>query len=91
MVRPVRHSLRQPVRQPVRLFHLLDGLLTQAALAKNCSGSYQRRHRQRLAMAQRLLDPLPPELVPPNQGETLFWRSLRWGTGGFLVALLLNR
>ena len=46
---------------------------------------------QRLALTQRLLDPLPPELVPAKRLEVLFWRGLRWGTVGLLIAWLLGR
>ena len=82
--------MAQPVRQPVRLLHLLDGLLTQASLARRSTGVGQRRQRQRLALTQRLLDPLPKELAPANHAERLFWRGLRWGTGGFLIAWWLH-
>jgi hypothetical protein len=37
-----------------------------------------------------LLDPLPKELAPTHQAERLFWRGLRWGTGGFLIAWWLH-
>ena len=83
--------MAQPVRQPVRLLHLLDGLLTQGSLASRSTGVSQRRQRQRLALTQRLLDPLPKELVPTNHAERLFWRGLRWGTGGFLLAWWLRQ
>lgn len=78
-------------RQPIRLLHLLDGLLTQASLAKRSTGVQQRRQRQRLALTQQLLDPLPVEFGLTNRLEYVFWQALRWGTGGFLVALLLHR
>ncbi|MFQ6537263.1 MULTISPECIES: hypothetical protein [Aphanothece] len=79
------------VRQPVRVLHLLDGLFTQASLASHSSGAVRRRQRQRLALSQRLLDPPPPELVPPHRLEILFWRWLRWGTVGLLITWLLRR
>lgn len=79
------------VRQPIRLLHLLDGLFTQAALMRRSSGVTQRRQRQRLALTQRLLDPLPEPLAPPLRVEVLFWRGLRWSTGGLLLAWLLRR
>ena len=40
-------------------------------------------------MAQRLLDPLPGALLSPQAGSELFWRALRWGGAGLLVARLL--
>jgi hypothetical protein len=77
--------------QPVRLLHRLEGLFLQASLTSRSSGVQQRRERQRLALAQRLLDPLPPELSQPGQWGVLFWRGLRWGTVGMAVALWLKR
>ena len=41
--------------------------------------------------AQQLLDPLPPELLPPRRIELMFWRVLRWGTVGLLAAWMLRR
>ena len=70
---------------------MLDALYAQASLARRSSGVQQRRERQRLAMAQRLLDPLPPELAQPLRLELLFWRGLRWGTVGLLLAWVLRR
>ncbi len=81
---------RTPQQRPVRLLHLLDGLLTQASLADRSSGVGQRRQRQRLALAQRVLDPLPPQLLPPEQASLLFWRGLRWGGIGLWIAWLLR-
>ena len=76
--------------KPIRLLHLLDGLLSQGALSAQGSGVVQRRQRQRLALTQRLLDPLPRQLTPPNRSEILFWRGLRWGTAGLLLAWWLR-
>ncbi len=84
---PVQPSPRQ---RPVHLLHLLDGIFTQASLAGRSSGVSQRRQRQRLALSQRLLDPLPAELTPADQGSQLFWRALRWGGLGLLLAWLLR-
>jgi hypothetical protein len=77
-------------RRPVRLLHRLDGVLTQAIVAGRTSGVRQRRQQQRLALAQRLLDPLPPELTTPDRGSQLFWRLIRWGGLGAVVAWLLR-
>ncbi len=61
---PTRPLGHHSVRQPIRLLHLLDGLLTQASLTAKSSGVNQRRQRQRLELTQRLLDPLPEQLAP---------------------------
>ena len=76
--------------KPIRLLHLLDGLLAQGALSVQGSGVVPRRQRQRLALTQRLLDPLPRQLTQPNRNEMLFWRGLRWGTAGLLLAWWLK-
>jgi hypothetical protein len=83
----VQPSSRQ---RPVRVLHLLDGIFTQASLAGRSSGVAGRRQRQRLALSQRLLDPLPSELAPLDKGSQLFWRGLRWGGLGLLLAWLLR-
>lgn len=82
---------RFPRQRPLRLLHLLDGLLSQVLDPDRSSGVQQRRQQQRLALAQRLLDPLPPVLAPPARAELLFWRALRWGGLGLLLALWLRR
>jgi len=79
------------VPRPARLLHVLDALYTQASLAKRSSGVQRRRERQRLALAQRLLDPLPAELAQPQRIELLFWRALRWGSVGLILAWVLRR
>ena len=88
---PTRPLGHHSVRQPIRLLHLLDGLLTQASLTAKSSGVNQRRQRQRLVLSQRLLDPLPEQLAPPYRQEVLFWRGLRWATAGLLLAWILKR
>ncbi len=85
----LRRARRKRLR-PVRLLHRLDGLLTQAALARRSSGVAQRRQLQRLALTQRLLDPLPPELSQPGRGANHFWQGLRWSTLGLLLAWWLR-
>jgi len=88
---PTRPLGHHSVRQPIRLLHLLDGLLTQASLTAKSSGVNQRRQRQRLELTQRLLDPLPEQLGPPYRQEVLFWRGLRWASAGLLLAWILKR
>ena len=87
---PTRPLGHHSVRQPIRLLHLLDGLLTQASLTAKSSGVNQRRQRQRLALTQRLLDPLPEQLAPPYRQEVLFWRGLRLASAGLLLAWILK-
>lgn len=75
---------------PARPLHLLDGLFTLASLARHSSGVVQRRQQQRLAVAQRLLDPLPPQLAPTGHWVDQFWSGLRWATVGLLLAWMLR-
>lgn len=86
--RPLGHHA---VRRPIRLLHLLDGVLTQASLTRHSSGVILRRQRQRLALTQRLLDPLPEALMPQGRVEVVFWHGLRWTTAGLLLAWVLKR
>ena len=76
--------------KPIRLLHLLDGLLAQGVRSAQGTGVVQRRQRQRLALTQRLLDPMPRQLSPPNRSEIVLWRGLRWGTIGLLLAWWLK-
>jgi len=87
---PTRPLGHHSVRQPIRLLHLLDGVLTQVALPAASSGVSKRRQLQRLALTQRLLNPLPRELVPPYRQDVIFWLGLRWATAGLLMAWLLK-
>jgi hypothetical protein len=50
-----------------------------------------RRQRQRLSLAQRLLDPLPEGLRSSRQGSERFWQALRWVGLGLMLARLLQR
>lgn len=80
------------------LLHHLDALLTLAGLDGRPSGSGrertpssgQRRRLQRLALAQRLLDPLPPALRPPAPHAEQAWILLRWGGLGLILATWLR-
>ena len=88
---------RRRQAQPARLLHHLEALLTltgsrQGSHPASRSGqAWDRRRQQRLALAQRLLDPLPEALQAPGQEALLFWRVLRWGGAGMLLAWLLQR
>ena len=74
-------------RGPRLLHHL--GQLHSLAAGRTSGGSRERRRRQHLSMAQRLLDPLPAALVSPEVGSEQFWRICRWGGAGLLLARLL--
>jgi len=76
------------------LLHPLEDLLALAQRPpgeRDNSSSAQRRQRQRLGLAQRLLDPLPAGLVAPEAAADRFWTMLRWGGLGLIVARLLQR
>lgn len=92
--RSVRRSGRsgRPRRRPAGVLHCLAALLAlaQRPPTPEHSGTAQRRQSQRLALAQRLLDPLPSALISPAAGRERFWRVLRWGGLGLLVARLLQ-
>jgi hypothetical protein len=79
---------------PPRLLHHLAALLALAARKRDTyrpPGSRQRRHRQRLELMRRLMDPLPEPLSPLRSGGERFWRGLRWGGMGLLAGLWLSR
>jgi hypothetical protein len=90
-----RSGSRKSRRQPRRgLLHPLEDLLalSQRPVADQANrGSLQRRQSQRLDLAQRLLDPLPPGLVPAEAAADRFWTILRWGGLGLILARLLQR
>jgi len=80
---------------PIRWLHQLGGLMAQVARAERLQprdDSLQaRRLRQRMALAQRLLDPLPAPLRATPWGERWLWQALRWGGLGLALALWLRR
>lgn len=80
---------------PIRWLHQLAGLMAQVARAERLNAAddslQARRLRQRMALAQRLLDPLPRPLQARGLGETWLWTALRWGGLGLVLALLLRR
>jgi hypothetical protein len=80
---------------PIRWLHQLANLMAQVSRAERLGpgdDSLQaRRLRQRMALAQRVLDPMPAPLRPSNWLETSFWTGLRWGGVGMLLALWLRR
>ncbi|MEY4296963.1 MAG: hypothetical protein RLZZ423_142 [Cyanobacteriota bacterium] len=80
---------------PIRWLHQLAGLMAQVARAERLSAAddslQARRLRQRMALAQRLLDPLPAPLQPRGWQEQWLWTALRWGGIGLLLALWLHR
>lgn len=74
------------------LLHPLEDLIafSQSPPGPQATGRLQRRRRQRLALAQRLLDPLPPGLMAPETSSERFWTVLRWGGLGLILARLLQ-
>lgn len=79
-------------RRPAVLHHtvaVLDLAGRQGSVGDTAAP--QRRRRQRLALAQRLLDPLPPALRPADLGDQRFWVALRWGGLGMAIAWWLAR
>jgi hypothetical protein len=75
------------------VLHPLASLLAhgQTRADPDSQGVVQRRRRQRLALVQRLLDPLPAGLRSPHGRVDRFWMVLRWGGLGLIVARLLLR
>lgn len=91
--KPRRRRL-QGNRHGPALLHHLEALLTLAGrrpLRPAALAAHERRRGQRLALAQRLLDPLPPALLPPDRLAERFWTVLRWGGLGAGIAWLLQR
>lgn len=86
-----RHSRLQRHR-PAGVLHPLAAVLSlaQRQPGRQGQGAIQRRRNQRLAIAQRLLDPLPDALVAPAATSERFWTVLRWGGLGLIVARLLH-
>lgn len=91
--KPRRRRLQQNRHGPALLHHL-EALLTLAGrrpLRPACPSAHERRRGQRLALAQRLLEPLPPALLSPDRQADLFWIVVRWGGLGACIAWLLQR
>ncbi len=88
MSRPQRPR-RSP---PPGLLHHLAAVLSIAGRpgAVAPTGVTLRRRRQKLELAQRLLDPLPDALLPSSRHGERFWTALRWGGLGLLLAWLLR-
>ncbi|MCT0226259.1 hypothetical protein [Synechococcus sp. CS-1328] len=78
--------------RPIGALHQLAAVLTMASAAPRQLGqaAWQRRQRQRLAIAQRLLDPLPQGLRQPQPGRH-FWVGLRGAGAGLILAWWLQR
>ena len=78
------------------VLHHLAALLTLASRALGSAeadnlGRQQRRQRQHLALVRRLLDPLPVSLRAGGHAAELFWRAVRFGGAGMLLAWWLMR
>ncbi|WP_216908509.1 hypothetical protein [Synechococcus sp. CCY 0621] len=85
--------LQRPRRSPPPgLLHHLAAVLSIAGRpgAVAPTGVTLRRRRQKLELAQRLLDPLPDGLLPSSRHGERFWSALRWGGLGLLLAWLLR-
>jgi hypothetical protein len=85
--------LQRPRRSPPPgLLHHLAAVLSIAGRpgAVAPTGVTLRRRRQKLELAQRLLDPLPDALLPSSRHGERFWSALRWGGLGLLLAWLLR-
>jgi len=82
-------------RRPSGWLHSLSSLLAVAARGERLKpddvSSGARRLRQHLELGQRLLDPLPKPLRTGQGQAEWFWRALRWGGGGLVLAWLLRR
>lgn len=81
-----------------QLLHHLQALLDLAAPATaegrgdlGRLGRAERRRQQHLALAKRLLNPLPVRLRETTDGADHFWMALRWGGCGMVLAQLLGR
>jgi len=102
---PSRFERRQRIRREAGLrgrcsrpevLHHLAALLALASRARASAkvdnlGRQQRHQRQQLALAQRLLDPLPDALRGGGRAAELFWRAVRFGGAGILMAWWLMR
>ena len=90
----MQHHSRSP-HTPIRWLHQLGNMMAQVSRAErlpNADDSLQaRRLRQRMALAQRVLDPLPQPLRTGTWHDTALWSALRWGGLGLLLALWLKR
>jgi hypothetical protein len=80
---------------PIRWLHQLAALMAQVSAAERLTGGNDslqaRRLRQRMALAQRLLDPMPAPLRSGNWQERVLWQGLRWGGVGLALGLWLRR
>jgi hypothetical protein len=78
------------------VLHHLAALLTLASRALGSAeadnlGRQQRRQLQHLGLVRRLLDPLPVSLRAGGHAAELFWRAVRFGGAGMLLAWWLMR
>ncbi len=90
--RPSPRRSHPRLAPPGVLHHLAAVLsLSQRQPPPEPIGALMRRRRQRLALAQRLLDPLPSGLRSSRQGAERFWQAVRWGGLGLILAWVLQR
>ncbi len=80
---------------PIRWLHQLASLMAEVSSAERLQPGDDslkaRRLRQRMALAQRLLDPLPAPLRSGSWQERVLWQGLRWGGVGLALGLWLHR
>jgi hypothetical protein len=89
------HQRPRSPHTPIRWLHQLAGLMAQVSSAERLQARDDslaaRRLRQRMALAQRLLDPLPRPLRQQSWRERTLWTALRWGGPAMVLALWLRR
>ena len=81
-------------RRQLRWLHTASLLMLQgrrqAVSLQSGRGSSQRRWKQRQNLAQKLLESPAEGWTLPKQRGARFWRALRWGGAGFVVAWWLR-
>lgn len=91
----VHHPLRTGQRhRPLRWTHLFASLFSLAERARHPDlgglSVANRRLQQRLSLAQRLMEAMPPSLTPGRTIGDRFWEVIRWGGLGLVMARLLS-
>ena len=62
----------------------------QAAAVRQGSGLVVRRVKQRQQLGQRLLEQQTVGWLMPQERGAVFWRALRWGGAGFILAWVIK-
>ncbi|MEC8213811.1 MAG: hypothetical protein VX069_01935 [Cyanobacteriota bacterium] len=83
------------VRRPLKWLHGVSHLVQQGHCQKqglkSDSGVASRRWAQRRKTGSRLLEMEPEGWDRPDAKGARFWRMLRWGGAGFVLAWWLSR